>query len=378
MLWDWMRRFPLLSDVVIAVAALGTVAAAATGDQQPGLRAVVCAVAAVPLFWRRQRPLAVLTLVAAATVLMVLLNAWFVPWQLAVALYAVAERSSRRPAIAGVVCSVGAVAAAALTEPQMRPGDLLWRLVFLAAAWLLGDAIGTRRAYVRELEGKADALAAEHEARTRQIAAEEQARIARELHDVVAHSLTVIIVQAGAAQDALSDAPGPAREPLAAIATAARTALGDLRRVVTTLRDGAAELEPQPSMGQLSPMVDTIRDAGLPVEVTIHGRPRELPASVDLSAYRIIQEALTNTLKHADATQVRVLVRYGEALEVEIEDDGRPSTGATETSPGSQSGTGTGLIGMRERVAMLGGDLTVAPGPDGGFRVHATIPTGTP
>ena len=242
--------------------------------------------------------------------------------------------------------------------------------MFLAAAWLLGDSIGTRRAYVHELEEKAERLEREHEAQVRRAAAEEQARIAREIHDVVAHALAVIVVQASAAEDVLEDEPGPAREPVMAIAAAARSALGDLRRVVGALREGAAELEPQPTIGRLDPLVERVRRAGLPVELDIQGESRPLPAAVELSAYRIVQEALTNTLKHAGATHVRVLVRYGQRLELEVRDNGiKPSNGA-----GTGNGNGNGLIGMRERVTMLGGDLSAAPGSDGGFIVRARIP----
>ncbi|WP_310526738.1 histidine kinase [Nocardioides sp.] len=305
---------------------------------------------------------------------MVALNAWFVPLQLAVALYTVATTSRRRFAVLIGIASIIAVGAAEATESHVRPGDIAWRVVFLAAAWLLGDSIGSRRAYVHELEEKADRLEREQEAQARRAAAEEQARIARELHDIVAHALSVIAVQAAAAEDALEDEPSPAREPVAAIATVARSALGDLRRVVGALREGAAELEPQPTIRQLGPLVERVRSAGLPVALDITGDSRPLAAAVELSAYRIVQEALTNTLKHAGATQVRVLVRYGERLELEIRDNGsRPSNGASNGT-GRGSPHGNGLIGMRERVTMLGGDLSATPSPGGGFVVRAQIP----
>ena len=356
MLWNWLRRHPLLADVGLVALLLATTILMVSRSGQPVLWSVLAILETLPLIWRRSQPLVVLTLVAGATVTMVALDVWFLPLQLAVALYTVAATSQQRRAVASRIISVAAilaVGAAEATEPQLRPGDITWRVVFLAAAWLLGDSIGTRRSYVHELEEKAERLEREHEAQVRRAAAEEQARIAREIHDVVAHALAVIVVQASAAEDVLEDEPGPAREPVMAIAAAARSALGDLRRVVGALREGAAELEPQPTIGRLDPLVERVRRAGLPVELDIQGESRPLPAAVELSAYRIVQEALTNTLKHAGATHVRVLVRYGQRLELEVRDNGiKPSNGA-----GTGNGNGNGLIGMRERVTMLGGDL---------------------
>ncbi|MEO5851177.1 MAG: sensor histidine kinase [Nocardioides sp.] len=373
MLWNWLLRHPLLADVGAVALLLAATVPTISRSEEPVLWSVLAILETLPLIWRRYRPLTVLTLVAGATVTMVALNAWFLPLQLAVALYTVAVNSPQLRAVTSRIISVAsilAVGAAEATEPYLRLGDITWRVVFLAAAWLLGDSIRSRRAYVHELEEKAERLEREHEAQVRRAAAEEQARIARELHDVVAHALAVIVVQASAAEDVLEDAPGPAREPVMAIAAAARSALGDLRRVVGALREGAADLEPQPTIGRLDPLVERVRRAGLPVELDIQGEPLLLPAAVELSAYRIVQEALTNTLKHAGATQVRVLVRYGERLELVVHDNGSNPTNGT----GSRNGNGNGLIGMRERVTMLGGDLSAAPGSDGGFIVRARIP----
>ena len=369
-IWSWLHRHPLLADLGLSASLLAVTILSLTGHEQPVLRSTLALVATVPLLWRRRRPLAVLTLVAAITVTMVALNAWFVPLQLAVALYTVAASSRRRFAVVIGMASIVAVGAVQAAEPHVRPGDVAWRVVFLAAAWLLGDSIGSRRAYVHELEEKAERLEREQEAHVRRAAAEEQARIARELHDIVAHALSVIAVQAAAAEDALQDEPSPAREPVIAIATVARSALSDLRRVVGALREEAAGLEPQPTIRQLGPLVERVRSAGLPVALDVTGDSRPLAAAVELSAYRIVQEALTNTLKHAGATQARVLVRYGELLELEIRDNGT----AIGNGTGNGWAHGNGLIGMRERVMMLGGDLSAAPAMDGGFIVRAQIP----
>jgi signal transduction histidine kinase len=243
-------------------------------------------------------------------------------------------------------------------------GDSAARVVFLVAAWLLGDSIGSRRAYVREIEEKARRLEREREAEAQRMVAEEQSRIARELHDVVAHALSVIVVQAAAADDVFEVEPRRAREPIRAIELAARAALGDLRRVLGIIQDGA-EYEPQPGLARLDTLVEQVRATGLDVAVEYQGAPRPLPAAVDLSAYRIVQEALTNTLKHAGAEHATVSVRYGDELALEIRDDG---------SGGTDANGGSGLVGMRERVAMLGGRVDTGPRPDGGYLVSAQIP----
>ena len=366
MIWNWLRRHSLLADIGLVALLLAPTIVAASRHAHPGLGIGLGILETLPLLWRRRQPVAVVVLVTSVTVAMIALGVWLLPFQVAIALYTVAATAERRLAVASGIGSIVAVAAADAAAPQLRFGDVTWRVVFLGAAWLLGDSIGSRRAYVREIEEKAERLEREHEAQARRAAAEEQARIARELHDVVAHALSVIVIQAAAADDALEDEPeSPARAPVRAIETAARSALGDLRRVLGVLRDGAADYEPQPALAQLDPLIERVRGTGLPVELEIEGESRPLPAAVELSAYRIVQEALTNTLKHAGATHVKVRVRYGERLELEIHDDGQGGNGAS---------AGNGLIGMRERAAMLGGELSAAPAPGGGFVVHARIP----
>ena len=365
MIWNWLRRHPLLADIGLVALLLAPTIVAASRHVHPGIGIGLGVVETLPLLWRRHQPVAVVMLITTVTVAMIALGVWLLPFQVAIALYTVAAAAERRLAVVSGIVSIVAVAAADAVAPQLRFGDVTWRLVFLSAAWLLGDSIGSRRAYVREIEEKAERLEREHEAQARRAAIEEQARIARELHDVVAHALSVIVIQAAAADDALEDEPNPAREPISAIETAARSALGDLRRVLGVLRD-EADYEPQPALARLDALVERVRGTGLPVALEIEGTARPLPAAVELSAYRIVQEALTNTLKHSGATHVRVRVHYGERLELEIRDDGRaPSNGAS---------SGNGLIGMRERAAMLGGELSAAPGPGGGFVVHARIP----
>jgi signal transduction histidine kinase len=235
--------------------------------------------------------------------------------------------------------------------------------ILFAAAWIGGDALRTRRAYMDELEEKTERLERERETEAARAVAEEQSRIARELHDVIAHSLSVIVVQAAAARDVFDARPDRARNALDEIETTGRGALAELRRLLGTVR---GEYAPQPGLERLDDLVAQVRTAGLDVIVSIEGQPRPLPAGVDLSAYRIVQEALTNTLKHADATRADIEVRFGrDELDLEIRDDGRGNGGG--------DGTGSGLIGMRERVATYGGSLDAGPAQNG-WSVKARFP----
>ena len=294
---------------------------------------------------------------------MIALGDWVLPLQLGVALYTLASLRDSPLERSVIVGAIVAVALAVLAAGGFEFGAGAARVVFLVASALLGDSIGARRAYIREIEEKAARLEREREGEFRRAVAEEQARIARELHDVVAHALSVVIVQAGAADDAFEVDPERAREPIRAIDSAARAALGDLRRVLGILQDSAA-FAPQPGLAQLDPLIEQVRATGLSVSLEFEGTPRTLSAAVDLSAFRIVQEALTNSLKHAAARHIWVRIRYGEQLGLEIADDG---AGSGEGTPGR------GLIGMRERVGLLRGALSVGPTPTG-YRVAAEIP----
>jgi signal transduction histidine kinase len=200
----------------------------------------------------------------------------------------------------------------------------------------------------------------------------ERARIARELHDVVAHNVSLMVVQAVAAQDVFDVRPELSRESLSAIEASGRAALGELRRLLSTVRaDGEDAHDPQPGLAQLEALVESVRAAGLDVALRREGRPVEVPSGVGLSAYRIVQEALTNTLRHAHASSAVVTVRYTPvAVEVEVADDGRGARGGVEG--------GRGIVGMRERAALLGGTLEVGSAPRGGFHVRAALPVGVP
>jgi len=254
---------------------------------------------------------------------------------------------------------------------QGLPTDEFWpfRLVFLFAAWAAGRNLLARRREVEQATARAELLSLDKESATRDAVADERARIGRELHDVIAHNVSVMVVQAGAADQVLSDRPESAREPLRSIQTLGRQTIVELRRLLGILKAGDRELEtaPQPSLRHLDPLVMRVRDAGLPVEVRLQGDCAGVPASIDLSAFRVVQEALTNVLKHAGETSAVVQVRYGRAdLEVLIEDGGR--------GPDSNRNPGFGLLGIRERVNLFGGSLEAGPRPEGGFRVRAVFP----
>jgi signal transduction histidine kinase len=288
--------------------------------------------------------------------------------------YSVAAHEDRRRALAGL----GALAAAGVVWSLRDPvdtnlsehlGSATW-LAPVVIAWLLGAYLRTRRLYVAELGERADRAEREREERTEAAVASERARIARELHDIVAHSVSVMVVQAEAADEMLDrDRPDRARAPVRKIQETGRAALTDMRRMLGILReaDSRPALLPQPGIANLELLLAKVRESGLPVELEVAGEPEPLPPGIDLSAYRIVQEALTNSLKYAGQAHARVAVRYTVgALELEVSDDG---AGAANGSAG-----GHGLVGMRERVALFGGELDAGPAPGGGYVVRAHLP----
>jgi signal transduction histidine kinase len=327
-----------------------------------------------PLLWRRRFPLLVWTVILAGVVAQAVASgdsAEGVELLLPLALgsYTVAAFSSRPRALVGLgVFGVAYAIYAAEDHNVQRGGQQAWSGAFFGlfalALWLLGVFVHSRR--------EAAALTVEA-ARLRREAvaavAEERSRIARELHDIISHTVSVIGLQAGAAERMLDRDPERARQPLQSIQDRARESVLELRRLFGILRDGEepAELEPQPRLAQLGFLLERVGAAGLEIELHVEGNPDTLPAGVELSAYRIVQEALTNVLRHAEASRVDVLLRYGDrSLDLEVSDDG--------IGVGQANGAGHGLIGMRERAALYGGTLTAGSRPQGGFRVAAQLP----
>jgi signal transduction histidine kinase len=252
--------------------------------------------------------------------------------------------------------------------------QMLTTLLVFGAMWALGAAIGSGRRRAAQLLDRTVALEREREENARRAVFDERVRIARELHDVVAHHVSVMGVQAGAARVVMGREPSKAVAALSSIEASSRQAVGELHRLLGFLRqaDDPDVLAPHPGVSQLPALAAGMSDADLVIEIGVEGEERPLPPTVDLSAYRIVQEALTNTLKHARASRAEVQLRYWpDELEIEIADNGR-GNGATATRPG-----GLGLVGMRERAALHGGQLTAGRAAGGGFVVRVRLPTPT-
>jgi signal transduction histidine kinase len=289
--------------------------------------------------------------------------------------YSVAAYEDRRRALAGLaLVLVGLILHEAFDPLNRDMLNLAGAIPFdlaAVAAWLGGAYTRTRRLYVAELRDRAERAEREREERVRSATAQERARIARELHGAVAHAMSVIVVQAEAAEEVLGPDSERARVPLQRIQRLGRDGLTEMRRLLGVLRqDIEPELAPQPGLEAMEQLVDQMCAAGLPVTLTVEGPPRPLPAGVDISAYRIVQEALTNTLRHAHASRATVVVRYGDPLELEIADDG--------VGGSRRAGAGHGLVGMRERVSLYGGELELDTRNGHGFRIRATLPAGQP
>jgi signal transduction histidine kinase len=341
----------------------------------------------VALLFRRRWPLAVL----AATLVCGLAYAARTypegPSQLAVfpALWTVALTLPRRRAwLAATVAAVAsAFAEFYLYGDTIIDGEPLYAVVPVLAAMWWGEAVRARRAYVAELRDRAELAERTREEEARRRVDEERMRIARELHDVVSHTIGVISVQAGVAAHLLHRRPDKAADSLAAIRQASDDALGELHAMLGVLRegggeDGRAPLAPAPGLAELDALVAQAAGAGVEVTVSLEGEPRRLPPAVDLAAYRVVQESLTNVARHAGASRAEVSVRHSDGrLVVEVTDDGRARPG---NGPGNANGNGSGqgILGMRERARALGGNLEAGPRPGGGFRVQATLPVGTP
>ncbi|MGG8409794.1 sensor histidine kinase [Streptomyces sp. 12297] len=264
-------------------------------------------------------------------------------------------------------------------DPKQTAMFAFFLTVPFALAWVLGDSVRTRRAYYAQLVERNERLEKEREAQGRAAVAAERARIARELHDVVAHNVSVMVVQADGAAYVMDAAPEQAKEALQTISGTGRQALAEMRRLLGILRTGepqeSEDYVPQPDVEQIEVLVEQVRTAGLHVDFQVEGSPRQLPSGVELTAYRIVQEALTNTRKHGgpEASASVRLVYFDDGLGLLVEDDGR---GAAHElyEDGGADGAGHGLIGMRERVGMVGGTLDAGPRPGGGFRISALLP----
>jgi signal transduction histidine kinase len=268
----------------------------------------------------------------------------------------------------GLAIVVGGSAIVIYNDPSAETGDLVFTPLLFAIGWLAGYALRARADEAEEAEARAAQAEREREAAARVAVAEERTRIARELHDVVAHAVSVMVLQVGAVRHRLAGSSPEDTEALAGVERTGRTALAEMRRLLGAMRsDGdEAALAPQSGLSRLGGLAEEVGHAGLPVRLHIHGEPYPLPHGLDVSAYRIIQEGLTNALRHAGASRAEVEVRYrSEELCLEVRDDGRG---------GAVDGGGYGLIGIRERVKIYGGEMSTDTGSDGGFVLRARLP----
>lgn len=377
----YRRLDPLKVDAVLAAAfAVGATAENINSSSLHPLGASIptSLAACAALAWRRRAPVVTLAVVVASllvsTAFGVSPNSTVMLVVVLCAMYSLAAYAPPRNALVGAVLGVVLTWVSFLIHGTDTPvADLFWMAVLLGIPWAAGKLVRERSQRALLAEDRADIAEREREERAKLAVADERARIARELHDVVAHNVSVMVVQAGAGRRMLDQDPARSRAAFEAIEDTGRQALAEMRRLLGVLRknDEQLALAPQPSLEHIGTLLEQVREAGLPVTLQIEGEPRPLPVGVDLSAYRIVQEALTNALKHAGPASGQVLLRYGEGdLEIEISDDGR---GAPSKQPALVSG-GNGLVGMRERVALYGGDLRSGALSSGGYSLKARLP----
>jgi signal transduction histidine kinase len=322
------------------------------------------------LVWRRPAALPLLVISGAAFIVLVIFGSasLLLPFAPLMALYAVAANYS--PTVSGSAAGVLATGSflVSLANPGPFDDDFIDYLLSVGTAWLLGYGVRLNRARTSLLDAQAKQFTREQAAKTRAAVEQEKTRIARELHDIVAHHVVVMVAQAGAAKRVIDADCDRARRALDSIETLGREALTEMRRLLGMLwTDDEESRAPQPGLEQLPTLVAQIESAGLPVQLNIRGAPRPLPAGVELNAYRIVQEALTNSLKHAGPTRAEVEIIYDQdVLQVCISDEGRGTT--EDVAPGH------GVVSMRQRAMLLGGEITVGPGSAGGFQVKAVLP----
>ena len=359
---------PRLVDGLLAAALTAVVLVEFSRTGKPLLQAAGLLLTTVPLLWRRRYPIPAYVVQNAG------LFAWLAPPLITslvavfLGCYSMSLYTRHRSASFAIPLAQAALLAAiGIPNHFYTPAIPAWLAELTAGVgtWLAGDA-------VRSLAERSRRLERERELVARVAIAEEQARIARELHDIVAHSVSIMVVQAGAARRLIAGSPERAGEALRTVEESGREALTELRQLLGVLSEGEQEavLAPQPGLAQLDALVERLRQTGFAVELERQGAREPLPPGLELAAYRVVQEALTNALKHAGGPPTRVLVRLADGrLDLEV----RSARG--QAAPDAE-GAGRGLVGMRQRVAVLGGELEAGPLPDGGYAVRATLPVG--
>jgi signal transduction histidine kinase len=380
-LWPYLGRY--VFDAIIVAFAVGGVYEAISIPQGPDadpdapdtslwVAIPVVLLMTLPLLARRRWAFAAPAFVCVVAVLTAYFEPLLIPWSFVPfmgilgSFFLFGMLEDRLQLRAGLGIAALTIALVGWSDTSTSLDEYVWVSLIASLVWIAGYAL---RRKITEVEGVRERLEREREERAREAVAEERARLARELHDVVGHSVSVMTVQASAVRRLLLPEQEKEREALEVVEQTGRQALAEMRRLVGVLRrpeEGPA-LAPQPSLEHLDKLVAHVRNSGLPVDLRVEGEPARLSAGVDLTAYRLVQEGLTNALKHASADRAEVLVRYGDGeIELEVADNG--------TGGGDGTGGGHGLVGMRERVAVYGGELEAAPRPEGGFRLRARLP----
>jgi signal transduction histidine kinase len=366
-------RIPVPPPVDIAIAGaflLLTIAEAVfrTDVTSPVLHVAVAGLSMVSLAWRRSYPIGVAAVVVGTNVAINPQGEFSLLLSLVLVCYTIGAETEAPRRYAGIALVTLTFLGVSISE-GLVPSDVAAALVFFVGPWSVGVAVRTRIARTEEAVARADRLEREREAEAAAAAAEERTRIARELHDIVSHSISVVTIQTQAVRRRLGPDHAKEAEDLAAVEATAREALAEMRRLFGVLRSNGetASLTPQPGLHELDRLVSQVRGSGLDVEMRVEGEMCELPPGVDLAAYRIVQEALTNALRHSGAELARVVLRYSPTrLDIEVEDDGR---GLASVTTG-----GHGLVGVRERVALYDGTVEIGAGTMGGVRLAASLP----
>jgi signal transduction histidine kinase len=379
-LWPLARRY-WFDAVILAVLGIGLTGTVIgrdhiNGPEGPLWFDILAMLAIVlPVLARRRFPFGAPATLGVAAALTSFVDRTVVPYDGVTflvgcaALFMVGSLPDRSQAIAGFAVAEGVLAVVVHNDPRSGVGNFIVATIIFFIVWTIAFGVGRKTVEADEAKERAARAEREREEQARTAVADERARIARELHDVVGHSVSVMTVQASGVRRLLRPDQQRERDALLIVERTGREALAEMRRMVGVLRrpEEAPALAPQPSLEHLEKLVEHAREAGLPVELHVEGEAVQLPVGVDLTAYRLIQEGLTNALKHARATRAEVLVHYSDGqIEVVVSDDGR--------GVGSDDGGGHGLVGMRERVSVYGGELDAGPRPEGGYRLRARLP----
>ena len=370
----WDAVIVLLACAAALTTSVGPDGARPDGPQ-PALGTVVVVLMILALLLRRRAPFAIPAGTWLVSAVLSLVDGSLIVGQAPISIVGMlaavllGDLRDQRQARTGLVVVVASAATVVHQDPAHTVGDLFFVPALFAVGWLVGLALHTRTEQTEAAEDRAARAEWRRQNEGRVAVAEERARIARELHDVVAHAVSVMVLQVGALRHRLPAQDAVSRETLLNVEEAGRTALAEMRRLLDAMRRNGDHLDrlPQPGLDQIPTLLDDVRAAGLDVRLEVRGEPVDLPPGLDLSAYRIVQEGLTNVIKHAHTRNAEVLLHYGaQRLELEVRDDG--------AGPGPSDGIGHGLVGIGERVKLYGGTMTAGGVESGGFALRALLP----